>query len=820
MKQAGCMTEVRRLLLRPWQDSAFRVLALAMFVAALSITAVLLLRAELDTRFDQRSAQVLGGDLRLESARDADPEQIHVLDSERASRNVRFRSVLVSEEHILLVGVKAVDAHWPLYGHALIANSRFGPSLTMSRGPEPGEAWVAEQVLDRMQLTVGDDITVGSLNLPITAIIRQEPDQGAGFYSMTPRVLMNLEDMPATEILGEGSRARFTVSVRTQASDVLKQQLEPTLRPDQELETVADRQRESFGPLKQLTLWISLAVMLISLLCGAAIYLTMSLRVARRARLSALLRTFGASRRYILTRLLGEEFIAILPPVAAGITAGFAATIATRILLDWQEPLAASAQHWGAILAAPFALFAAFALPRLSALVQVPAMQVLNRNATGSLQRQGLELTAALLGPVILSALLIGSLGELLTLLLLLAGLGALLPLLLWPLLRALERVANRTTVTRRLAIRRLSRRPATTLPLLAALSLAITILTLAGLTGSGLLTDWREKLPERAPNHFVINLFDADLPVLREWQQQQQAIAEPQYPIVRGRLTAINGSPVTEAVTKESDRAERALNRDLALTEGDVLPASNQIAAGDWHAQRSGEVSVESELAEALQLSLGDQLTFVTSRGELIATVSSFRDVDWESFAPNFYFMFSANELAGQDVTWLTSFWLAPGDGQRLAQLMQQLPHITLFDVNALLDQAQEVVAQASQASAVLATLLISASLLVLSAALLATARQRQADQALLRVFGARQSLLSAINRLEFLALGLLAACVATIIVVAALIPLANMLFDGDLPAIQWLALPWLLGLLIALFGLANVQAQNTTPAQLLQDN
>jgi len=814
------MTELRRLLWRPWRDGAFRVLALSLFVAALSLTTVLLLRAELDARFSQRSAEMLGGDIEIDGARGEEPEQLALLDGYDLSRNVRFRSVLVQGDEILLVGVKAVDDHWPLYGQVHVADSRFGNSTLHDRGPVAGEVWVAEQVLDRLKVTLGDSITIGSLALPITRVVRQEPDQGAGFYGMTPRVLMHLDDLPATGILGEGSRAHFELSVRTTDASPLQAQLTPLLRPDQELDTVEDRQRDSFGPMKQMTLWVSLGVLLISLLCGAAIYLTTSLRVARRARLAALLRTFGAPRQRILQRLLGEELIAILPAVLAGIVLGTALTFMARTLLGWQEPLAAGARQWLAVALAPLALFAAFALPRLSALVQVPAMQVLNRGAVGSLQRHGLELAAALLGPVLLAALLMGSVTELLVLLVLLGGMGAALPLMLWPLLRALERAAQRWPVTRRLAIRRLSRRPATTLPLLAALSLAMTILTVAGLTGSGLLADWRQKLPEQAPNHFIINLFDADLPVLESWQQQHGAVTEPAYPIVRGRLTEINGEPVREAVTKESERAERALNRDLALTEGDTLPASNQLAAGDWHKDAAGEVSVELELAEGLQLQIGDTLTFVTSRGELQATVTSFREVDWESFAPNFYFMFSPNGLAEQDVTWLTSFWLPDGDGQRLAQLMQQLPHITLFDVNAILDQAQAIVTQASQATALLALLLTLASLLVLSAALLATARQRQADQALLRVFGAQRPLLAAINRLEFLVLGGLAAAVAGLIVLAALVPLAQLLFDGQLPALRWLVLPAALGLMVAAFGLFSLRRQQVSASQLLQDN
>src|SRR5690606_6106315 len=174
-------------------------------------------------------------------------------------------------------------------------------------------------------------------------------------------------------------------------------------------------------------------------------------------------------------------------------------------------------------------------------------------------------------------------------------------------------------------------------------------------LVGTYLQADWRNKLTDNEPNQFIIYRFDAARYVLADWNEKHEAIAEPLYPIVRGRLTEINDEPVRTAVTKENDRAERALNRDLALTEGDVLPNSNHITNGNWHgagSNLSNVVSVERELAESLGVTLGDRLTFVTSRGELHTEIASIREVDWESFEPNFYFMFSPGDLANEDIT------------------------------------------------------------------------------------------------------------------------------------------------------------------------
>jgi len=788
---------------RPWHDSAFRVLALALFVASLALTTVVLLRAELDARFHDRGAEMLGGDLLLSGSRAPDPEQRAILNRYPHSDIVQFQSVVIHDGQILLVSAKAVDENWPLLGEVELTDARFSDQhRSLRQGPPAGEVWVADQLLDRLNLKVGEQLQLGQASLTISAMIRREPDQGAAFYGLSPRVLLNIADLDATGVVGPGSRIDYAVALLSDQPEQIKQALEDTLRADQSSKDVQYQLERSMGPLQQLTLWISLGVMLVTLLCGAAIYLTTGLRVAKRATLAALLRTFGASRATILRRLLGHELAATLPLILAGTALGTALTLITRQLLGWHGPLAASPLEWLMVVLAPLALLAAFALPRLSALVQVPAVQVLSAQGQQSLRRSGLELSAALLGPMAIAAMLTGSLKDLGWMLLLLAGFGVLLPALLWPLLVLLDRRSRNWSVTTRLAVRRLSRRRTTTLPLMAALTLAMAILTLAGQSGSGLLQEWQRKLPADAPNHFVFNLFADDQPVLQDWLQRHQARSEPLYPIVRGRLTLINGVPVREAVSKENDRAERALNRDLALTEEQQLPSSNAIRDGVWHEQRKGEVSVEADLADAMGLQLGDELTFVGSRSELVATVSSIRTVDWDSFAPNFYFMFSVGAFAAQDTTWLTSFWLPEGDGRRVAELMSALPHITLLDVNALLERAQAIVTQASQATALLAGLLVAAALLVLMAALLAGADQRQRDQQLLRALGARQSLLRKVNWLEFFALGFSAALGATLTVFAALIPLGNALFAGQLPWSWWLFLPLIMGVGIALLG------------------
>ena len=812
-------------LLRPWRDRAFQILALALAIAGFSLTSVILLQAELEKRFAVRTAEMLGGELVITGTQPLEDTQRALLAATtkdlRTSALIDFSTVLVHKEELLLVSARAVDDSYPLYGDIQLANDRFGPSITRPNGPPPGELWVADQVLDRLDLALGETIKVGKKALTVSAIIRQLPDESAGFYSMSPRVVFNTRELEAIGVVGPGTRLKYRQLIGGDLNSItqLSTALRPGLRPDQRLDDVEHAAVRSMGPLRQLTLWVNLAVLLISILCGATVYLATSQRVEQRARLAGLLRGFGAPRRQILQRILGGEFMAVLPAALAGSLFGATFIALLHNLLDWQGPLAATGSRWLMIILAPLVLWLAFALPRLSALVRVPAIDILNRRNASKLLATHVELTAALAAPVLLAGLLTRSLTDLGSLLGLLVVLGAGLPALLWPLLKTLDLASNKLPLAARLAVRRLSRRPTLTLPLLAALTLAMAIIALAGQTGTQLLDDWRTRLPEQAPNHFVLNLFERDLDGFNNWLTEQDAVPQPLYPIVRGRLTEINGEPVSRAVTKERENNHESLNRDLALTEAANMLASNKILTGEWH-PAPGTVSVEQELAERLELEVGDKLIFTTSRGSVSAEIASIRSVDWDTFEPNFYFMFYPGGLSEQDVTWLTGFWLAEGDGKRLARLMQSLPHITLLDVNTLLDKANEIIAQASGATALLAVLLVLAAVLVLTAALLGGQTQRGLDNALLRTLGGKRSLLHRVVWLEFLSLCASAAFAATLIVFAALYPLTSRLLN-DLPSLSWWQIaPLVIGLVVAMLGvLASRRALEKPALSLLRD-
>ena len=785
---------------KPWRSPAFRVQAIALLVAAFAMTAMLILRDSVDQRFNQRTAVALGADWILEGTRFPEPSQQQAVADLRHAQAVSFSSVLINNDQFLLASIRALSEDFPLYGELSVSDSRFSEPYPIGHGPKSGTVWLAGQALDRLGLKTGEFITLGERSFLITKVLVQEPDQQAGFYSMNPRALIHLADLESTAVLGPGSRYRHHLLVAADDAQrtVLDKQLSDTLRSDQSIETVGTTELRSQGPVEQMFLWSQLAVMLVVLLCAAAIYLTASHRARQQQTLCAVMKTVGARQQQIVRRLLGGDVLALLLPILAG--------VGLAVLLGWQlaallgaDGLFVTPVVWG--LVGPVLLWLGFAAPTLWVSLSLPATALLSgREAPTKLGRR--VLLIAILTPIPLAAIMTGSLAALWPLLLLTLAVSLGLPMILWPLVMLMDRFSARLGLAGRLALRRLSRRKAATLPLLAALIISLSVLSLSVQTGRELLGDWRATLPEQAPNYFVINLFDQDIDDFKNWLTDHNSEAQPLYPVVRARLTEINDQPVRDAVTKEQDRAERALNRDLSLTQAARLPESNKLTDGRW-ATGPDEVTVETKLAESLGLELGDSLTFTGPGPAINATVVGLREVDWESFAPNFYFIFSPDTLKAQSRTWITSFFLPQVQQAELGGLVQKFPQISLLDVNAILATLQDIIGQASRAAFVVGVLLLLAALLVLMAALLAMTDTLRRDNHLLVVIGGRRALLRKTAALQAFYLFGGSALLANLIHLAALIPLGMRLFDSQLPLSPWLLLPWSIAALVTLAAL-----------------
>jgi putative ABC transport system permease protein len=797
---------------RDWRERDVRVVLSALIIAVATVATIALFASQLQRTLVTSASSFLAADRQLEAENGREvPEAWLQEASDRGletARMVEFSTMVYGADNFQLVSVKAVSDTYPLRGQVEIQEGADAARQVLSSGPAPGEVWVNPRLLRLLELGVGDPLDVGNRSLTISGLLVREPDGGFRMSSLAPRVMMHAGDVPSLEVIQEGSRVEYIYLFAGEESALNSYYswLEPQLGVSHEWEGVRDG--ETFSESLQraerfLLLGGSLAVMLAAVAVAVA---SRQYALSQRDTV-ALLKTLGVNSRSIgrlYLRRLGLWGI-------VGAIGGLVVALPLFWLLSsvLGDVLEQSVDYHldpnaliPALLTALVSLFA-FAYPPIRRLKNVPAMRVL-RSQPGESGREAIPdlviAIVAIFGLVWLYA------REVSLVLALLGGLALLLgtlALLGWVMVTTLRRISGGGNAWR-LALVGLYRHRRASLSQIAVFAMTLMLAATLILVRTSLLDDWQSQLPDDAPNHFLINIApDAVDEVEEFWAERGQPLRNL-YPMVRGRLTELNGQPVKEAVTKEESVG--ALNRELNLTWMEDLPGDNEIVSGDWF--KAGEqrgVSIEAELAGKMGVEVGDELGFTIGSDTVTETVTSVRTVQWDSMKPNFYMAFPPDGgLKNMPATWITAFYLPEDQKSALNEFSRQFPTVSLLEIDHIIERIQEIVRQVTQAIEAILALILAAALVVMAAVVSATMQERQREGALLRTLGGRQSLLVRSTMLEFAFLGFFAGILGVIAAEAAVWALQFRMFQGQF---QWhwqaiLPIPVISALVLALFG------------------
>ena len=795
------------LLRRDWRAGEWRVLLIALVLAVGSIATVGLFADRVRQALQQEATSLLGADLRVSSTRPLPPEYRDAARQRglRVVETANFPSMAAGKQQNVLAEILAVGEGYPLRGKIEIdegngvhLRSTLVPSPQPSPGgrgsiPVRGTLWADARLMQRLGVQLGDEVGIGALHLRLAAEVVRDVDQSLGFASFAPRVLLNAGDLPSSGLVQEGSRINHRLLVAGDATQVadLRTWLQGRLTVGEKLEDVRDARPEIRTALERAEHFLGLAALTAVVLAGVALALAARHFIARHLDACAMMRCLGAAQAQVLRIFLYQFLLLGACAVLLGGLLGYAAQTALVQSIASMRDAALPPPSWIPLwqaAASGMALLLGFAFLPLWQLKSVSPLRVIRREL--GVPEAGAWLLYAS-GGAVLCGLFLWQAGSLKLGLTVLGGLLAgllLFGLLAWFVVRTLSKLGSH-------AFSNLARHGRSNAVQIVALSLGGMALLLLTFVRADLMESWRSRLPPDAPNRFIVNIQPDQRAAVRDFFAQQKLAPPELFPMVRGRLLAINQRPIS-GDDYPDPRARGLVERETNLSWMSAQPKHNELVQGAWFGQSAkSELSVEEGIANTLGIHMGDTLTYDVAGTQFSARVTSLRKVQWDSMQVNFFVIAAPGMLEDFPASYITSFHL-PSDKARAANaLIKSFPNLLLIDTEAMIEQVRHIMDQIAQTMSAVFLFTLLSGMAVLYAALLATQDERVHQAPILSTLGADSGYLRRLHLTEFATLGVLSGLFAA----------GGAVLLGWVLALKVLEIPYHPGVMIWLVGMGG---------------
>ncbi len=800
-----------RMLSRDWRAGELRLLLLAVGIAVAALSSVGFFTDRLGKALNSQARQLLAADAVFASDNPISEEfrnRVRQAGLQTAETVVFPSMVGATGEAALSVApqlssLKAVSAGYPLRGALRVADQPGDPGyeLTAARQgevPAQGTVWLDAQLLASLRLTMGSEVEIGASRFKVTRLIVLEPDRGTNFVNFAPRAMINLADLPATQLIQPGSRVNYRLlmagSDLTQVDQFVARQ---TPGPGQRFEDLRAGRPELRSTLNRAEQFLALVAMLSALIAATAIALAARRFAQRHLDGCAVMRAIGLPQARMAGLLLLELLWIALGAALLGVVVGYLVHFALVAAVKTYLPLALPAPGpWPALQAALAGIilligFAGFPVVRLAG---VSPLRVLRRDL-GAPSR-GLWIAAGLAW-LSCSALLMWFAKDWKIAGLSLAGFAVAAVVfggVAWGLVQLVSRTGRLSEggamATVRVMLASWAKRGPASIAQMVALAVSLMALLLLTVTRNDLLESWQKASPADAPNRFLINIQPDQQAAIAQRLRQEGLQNVELSPMIRGRLVKVNDQDIN--LDQYSERGRRMLDREFNLSYLDREPTHNETVQGRWINPKAAEVSVEEGIARTLNLKIGDRLAFDIAGQINTVTVVGLRKVKWDSMKVNFFMILSPAIAANQPQSFITALHAPEAKRPVIDALVRDYPNLTVFDTDNIVRQVQAVLNQVSRAVEFLFGFTLIAGILVLYAAQSAGQQERQRESALMRALGASRHQLSRSLTAELLLTGGLSGLMAGAGATAVGVILARQLFEFDLGVKPW---PLLLG-------------------------
>jgi putative ABC transport system permease protein len=766
--------------------------AACLSVGVAAVVAVAGLSRALDTGIQTQARQLLAADLAVESRRPIADEVLAAIDAlPGADRTGVLElpsvvSVPGSDDapgtpgRSLLCELKAVEPGYPYYGVVTTE-----PARSLAELLDGDHVVVGPELLTRLGTSIGESLRVGEGLFTIAGTITEEPDRLEVSFTLGPRVLLSMEALERSGLVGLGSRVGHRVLVRLpdgSTPDDVKGAA-ATLRasiPDPDfvrVETYVEAQPALRRGLERVERFLGLVALLSLLIGGIGVAQAVRAWLAGRLDAIAVLRALGVRPREVFVLYLGQTVVLALVGSLVGAVAGVMVARAVPGLLDNLLPVRVAVGWQPAAMARGIALgmgvAVLFGLRPLFDVLRVPPVRVLRRDAEPLPVSRGIAAVLACVlaaGVSLTAAVQSGSLlrGAQFAVGLMVATavltLGArLVVFLVGRTPRELGGVALRH------GLAALARPGSGTLGAVVALGLGV--LTVLGmyLVQGRLSAQLDAELPDEAPTVFLIDIQPDQWNGVRATLEEGGAEDIESVEVVIARLQSVNGVPVADLVPARGEGSGNrrwVLTREQRLTSMATLPEDNVIVDGAlWSHPERAEVSIEIDFAADMGVAVGDTVIFNVQGIPIELLVSSIRTVEWERFSINFFLVVEPGVLDEAPRFRIASARLTE-DAEMPVQdrLAAAYPNVTMLRIREVLEKVVAILAQVGLGVRLLGAFTVLAGIAILAGAVSAGAVRRGRQVALYKTLGMTRAQVMVVFAVEYAMVGLVAGAIGTV--------------------------------------------------------
>ncbi|WP_420549306.1 ABC transporter permease [Curvivirga sp.] len=761
--------------------AGFRIFLACLTLGVAAIAGVGSISGAIEDGLKRDARKLLGGDVDLRLTHhefSADQEawmEANTLSQSQVAQ-MRAMAIRLDGEDRRLVELKAVDDAYPLFGElATKSGTTFDHDLKDEQGRWP--AAIGPSLLERLSLSIGEGFRIGDVELYVSHLIDNEPDRGTQAFNLGPRVIIARGALDETGLVVPGSLIRYHMRLAIQNPeavtgfvDQVKAEFPKAGWRIRDLENAAPNIQRFVDRVRMFLTLVGLTALLVG---GVGIGNAVSAYLESRTGVIATLKCIGASSRLIFLTYLSQLLALGVIGTLLGAFIGSVTPMVVAPLLDGRLPVNLDIGFYPmpVLLAVLYGLLTVvlFSFLPLARAKMVRAADLF-RSKMGALDGK-IGWRNSLV--VFVLALVLGALAIMtadqpkLAMVFVIGAIGALLVFRVtaWIVMRLAKAMPRSRNMRFRLAMDNLHRPGSPTASVVVSLGLGLTVMASIALIEGNLNNQVGKVLRGEAPGFYFIDIQPYQIDDFRDLMADFPGVSKSEdTPMLRGRLTALKGTPV-EDITPPPEAAW-ILRGDRGLTWSRTPPENGKIVKGNWWPEDySGDplVSFDAEAAGHLGLDIGDQLTVNILGREVDVTIGNLREIDWTSMGINFVMVFSPGMLEHAPQSYISTAHIEESQENALERaIVDKFPNVSSIRVKEVLESVAEIVAQLGVAVRVIASIAIAAGVLVLAGAIAAGRQKRIYESVLLKVIGATRKDVMSAYILEYVIMGTITAVIA----------------------------------------------------------